>query len=304
MLSFFRRKKSSTRIGLSLSDECVSVLVIEGLNEQLDSKNFVIKEALHYDLTSEFSLSDCKAQVTQFIKDKGLNDLPCYCVLNEKDYQLLLVDPPEVPDNELQEAIRWKIRDLINFEIENAVIDIFHQPDKKMLYTVVAKREHILSLIGFVNDVGLVLKSIDIAELSYRNILDTYSMIDRGIALIIVRQNEGKLLIVKQGNLYFSRRFSIDYGAGVFDELPEDDIILELQRSLDYYERQMGQAAPAEILFSGNVTEEKITAVIRESFQQKISCINIEDIKSECKLTFQGDEAVVISGAVLRRDAA
>ncbi len=304
ILSLFRRKKSSVRVGLSFSDESVSVLVVEGVNGKVDSKNFVIKEAIHHELTAEFSIDDCKVQIAQFIKEKNLSDAPCYCVLSEKDYQLLLVDPPDVPESELQEAMRWKIRDLISFDVENAAIDIFHQPDKKMLYTVVAKKEHILLLINFVSDLGLSLQSIDIAELSYRNFLDTHSVIDRGIALIVLRRDEGKLLIVKQGNLYFSRRFSINYGAGFLDKLPEDDIILELQRSLDYYERQMGQAAPAEIVFSGAVTEEKITPIIRESFQQKITCINVDSIERECQLVLEDEKTVVISGAVLRQDAA
>ena len=62
------------------------------------------------------------------------------------------------------------------------------------------------------------------------------------------------------GNLYLSRQFKINYGGGLLDDLPADALALEIQRSLDYYERQMGMSPPAVLFLCGeNLTEDKIT---------------------------------------------
>ncbi|MFT6388532.1 MAG: MSHA biogenesis protein MshI [Cellvibrionaceae bacterium] len=113
-----------------------------------------------------------------------------------------------------------------------------------MLYAVVVEKTIIVRMIDLVKYVGLSLVAIDIKELSYRNffchMVDSQnSMGDTGLAVISIDRNEGRLLILKEENILLSRNFSINYGAGIFDYIPEDEIILELQRSLDYHERQM-----------------------------------------------------------------
>jgi len=195
----------------------------------------------------------------------------------------------------------------------------FPQPEKKMHYTVVAEKNTISRVVDFAKDHHLSLVSIDIEELSYRNYFEAiaqYSrsinenskntenqgadnaITDRGIAVISITENEGKLLIVKGGNLFLSRRFSINYGGGVFDALPADEIILELQRSLDYYERQMRQSAPAEILFFGAIENEKITAEMRSSFQQKMACIDMSLLLGKHTPEMAIETALLLSGAL------
>ena len=49
-------------------------------------------------------------------------------VLNPDEYQLHLVESPDVPDSELREAVRWRIRDLIDFPVDEAAIDVFDMP--------------------------------------------------------------------------------------------------------------------------------------------------------------------------------
>ena len=52
----------------------------------------------------------------------------------------------------------------------------------------------------------------------------------------------------------------------LLDDLPEDALALELQRSLDYYERQMHQTPPSAVYICGtNVSEDKVGQVLRSS---------------------------------------
>ena len=44
------------------------------------------------------------------------------------DYTVLSVDSPDVPPAELRSAIRWQIKDLIDYHIDDAVLDVFDAP--------------------------------------------------------------------------------------------------------------------------------------------------------------------------------
>src|SRR5687767_13665814 len=46
----------------------------------------------------------------------------CLTVLQPKDYQLMLVDAPNVPAIELKKAIRWQVKDLLDYHVDDATI--------------------------------------------------------------------------------------------------------------------------------------------------------------------------------------
>ena len=66
-------------------------------------------------------------------------------VLQSSEYQLALVETPDVPPAELRAAMRWRLRDSIDFRVEDAVIDVFDIPPQsrgsqgRMMYAVAAR---------------------------------------------------------------------------------------------------------------------------------------------------------------------
>ena len=56
-------------------------------------------------------------------------NLPCRALLSTGSYQFLLTDAPNVPAAELGDALRWRIKDLINIPVNEAVIDAFMLPE-------------------------------------------------------------------------------------------------------------------------------------------------------------------------------
>jgi MSHA biogenesis protein MshI len=64
------------------------------------------------------------------IRGAGLPRLPISTVLRAQDYQLALVETPEVPPAELRAAMRWRLKDTIDFRVEEAVIDVFECPTR------------------------------------------------------------------------------------------------------------------------------------------------------------------------------
>jgi MSHA biogenesis protein MshI len=114
------------------------------------------------------------------------------------------------------------------------------------------------------------------------------------------------LQIIRDGNLYLSRQFSLAYNAGLLDDLPGDALVLELQRSLDYFERQLRQSPPSHVFLCGeNVTPDKLTPAIRNGLAVTIdllelgSGIQIADEIAEHNLSL----CLLALGAALREDA-
>src|ERR1041385_6627200 len=61
-------------------------------------------------------------------KELGLENYQCLTLLPASDYQLLLVDAPNVPALELKTAVRWRIKDMLDYHVEDATIDVLDIP--------------------------------------------------------------------------------------------------------------------------------------------------------------------------------
>ena len=233
-------------------------------------------------------VGDIAEQLEDFVASHGLKGAPCNMVLPQGEYQLLLVEAPDVPEQELREAIRWRIKDLISTPLENTAIEVFKLPTdgvrggKKMVYVVTADLNKIKQVIALANQAGLELKTIDIVELAIRNL----SLLknegqpgERGIGIARITQGAGTVSFYREGNLYLSRQFQINYDAGLLDDLPADHLILELQRSLDYYERQMGQKPPVAVYLCGdNISEDKVTSDLSRALSAPLKYLAIDEM--------------------------
>lgn len=212
----------------------------------------------------------------------GLENIACNLVLVNGAYQMLLGEAPKVPAAELPEALRWRVKDLVQFPIADAIVDAILLPEdsakgtSRMAYAVVTQRKTIETLVVQAKAAGLALNAIDIPEMCLRNLVEACCDTKRGVALVKLVQGGGSLQIMRDGNLYLSRQFSLNYNAGLLDDLPGDALILDLQRSLDYFERQMRQVPPSHVYLCGeNVTPDKVTPEIRGGLQVAINTLEI-----------------------------
>lgn len=179
--------------------------------------------------------------------------LPAVSVLPASRYSMLLVEAPDVPADELRAAVRWRIKDLIDFHIDDAVLDVFQMPSRgrdgpnKMMYAVAARADGVQQEVDAIEDSGLRLRAIDVLELSLRNIACQLDAGGRGAGLLYLADDMGVLLIVRQGTLYLARRLE----TGVQDLTAPDalrselvaGLALEARRSLDYFESHYEQSA-------------------------------------------------------------
>ena len=171
-------------------------------------------------------------------------------VLNPGEYQLLSVDSPNVPRDELKAAIRWRLKDLLDFHINDATIDVLDVPGDKnaperkgSMYAVAAQEQFIKQRQTVFEQAGIPLSVIDIPEMAQRNISVLLEPEGRGLALLSFDTRGGLLTITYDGELYLSRRFDVTLGQlleGSTEQkaVAHDRTTLELQRSFDHFDRQ------------------------------------------------------------------
>jgi len=203
-------------------------------------------------------------EIARLTKEHRLDRHYCVSTLDLGEYSLLLVEAPDVQPEELRAAIRWRVKDLIDFHIDDAVVDVFEVPNQKtagrnkMMYAVVARSEAVKQRIDQLNASGLNLSVIDIPELALRNIAALLPEDVGGVAMIYIGRDNGLITINRQSTLYLSRR--IDNGINTLPDtamLADDDeiihrwldsFVIEIQRSLDYYESHFSQPPVSSLI--------------------------------------------------------
>ncbi len=207
-------------------------------------------------LRSEFVEADGQeAQVEalkQWVRNNGLQKTPCVCLVASDDCDVYQVEKPEVEDGEMLQALTWKIKDLINYDVTNAVVDCYPMPvsskNKQQQVGVVAARETVVqSYIDSIKASAMQLTALDIHELARNNLQLVRASAESSLALLTLSGNAGLLSIYHDTDLYVSRDFPIglDQLALVTseDESAFDALLLELQRSMDYFESFYGLGA-------------------------------------------------------------
>jgi MSHA biogenesis protein MshI len=186
---------------------------------------------------------------------------PAVSVLDPGGYRLVLVEAPDVPADELRAAVRWRVKDLIDFHVDDAVIDVFEMPPharggpNRMMYAVTAKADFVKNQIDLIEGVGLKLEVIDIPELSLRNVATLLETEERGTAFLYLGERRSTLLLVRQGVLYLARH--VETGVASLAEAGElrSDLVaglaLEVRRSLDYFESHYEQTSIPQLYVSG-----------------------------------------------------
>jgi MSHA biogenesis protein MshI len=195
-------------------------------------------------------------------RDASLGGQPCTTLLSPGEYQMLMVEAPNVPDNERKTAVRWKVKDSVSYRIEEATVDVLQIPANKTrsdraqsLYAIVAPNETIRKRMELFESAKLALTVIDIPETAQRNIAAFFEQPDRALAMLSFDENGGLLTFTSGGELYLSRRIEINTGQ-LTDANADmraqyrDRVELELQRSLDYFDRQFNHLSLSRLLLS------------------------------------------------------
>lgn len=279
-MQFFKKKaKSNSRVGVVVSAD---QLAVAHMGERAGEPFLIDCERVV--LQSE---KEAGKALEKLVKELQLEGKQCSYVLNRKDYNLHLVEAPEVEASEMRAAVRWKIKDLLDMKVEDAAIDVFQVPDeayrgRQMVYVVASLKSKVSSIVDTVSQSGLELAVIDIPELVMLNLSSNYIEDDQGVAFMDLRRNGSTMNITRGGELYLSRRINTQLDPDVMQSMEwdslKDRLVLEIQRSLDYYESQMGQSPINRVVIAPRQHDGAAMAqTLNDMLSAEVSVLNIAE---------------------------
>jgi MSHA biogenesis protein MshI len=184
------------------------------------------------------SIDQWQSDLDAWVKQNKLNSTPTFVFLATEHYEMVQVDRPSVADEEIAQALRWSIKDIVAID-GDLVVDYFEVPAQtagaNKVNVVATKSEVIRSVSEGVIKSDLSLKQISVAELAPCDLLADYT--EPCVSIVQEAGQDVCLSIVKDGQLYFTRRLRGYENLKSFspDELKMgsiDNLTLEVQRSM------------------------------------------------------------------------
>lgn len=235
-------------------------------------------------------LQEARTSAERVASELKLGRYQCSTMLRAGEYDILLVDAPNVPLAEMKSALRWKVKGMVDYPLEQTTIDFLAIPAQgspegrpQQLYAIIARNEVLQARVRKYDDAGIPLTAIDIPDTAQRNIAALYQSDERGIALVYFGRNLGLLTISHGGELYLTRRLEL----GV-EELAEDvsaaeggahdRVVLEIQRTLDHFERQFRNLAVGRLLLAPTGRPTRLRELLSERFEMPVQQIDLTQV--------------------------
>lgn len=306
MFKWLKKSAVSSRIlGLDMYEEGFALAVVD----QANSGRPVITGVRWCPFHGAVDKASALRQAVRELKARGL---PVVAMLPGSAYSLVQLEAPELETEELREAMRWRVKDLIDFPVEDAVIDVFELPASRrpgapsLVYTVVAKAHEVEDLGSLLLDAGLEVDAIDIAEMAIRNLALHLDKPERPRAYLQLLPGHTIIEIADGPQVYLSRRVLQDYDVNADIDLLQaqmENLALEVQRSLDYFESQyaLGPADQLSVIVSDDVMFEAFCKVSRTFLTVQTERFSFAGMPSleEVDLTVLG-HGVTAVGAAMR----
>lgn len=182
-------------------------------------------------------------------------------LLERGQYQLMTTEAPaDLPREEWRDALRWQLKDQVEFDVADAALDLLSVPGnqqlaqrREALLAVLAPRATLRPLVTLLEEARLQLDAIDIPETALRNLCGRCEPAGRAQALLSFGSGSGQLVITHQGELMMSRQIDIAAELLVSDDDARRDAAvdrcsLEVQRTLDSFERVQSHVSLARLL--------------------------------------------------------
>jgi MSHA biogenesis protein MshI len=147
---------------------------------------------------------------------------------------------------------------LLDYPVEAGTVDVADIPGDpsgasraQFVYAVSARNDHIAARMRLFHAVRLPLHAIDVPEMAQRNIARLFEEPNRGLALLAFDERGCMLTFTAAGELYMSRYTDITVGQLAAPDSREqalERLVLELQRSIDHFDRQFSYITLSRLL--------------------------------------------------------
>jgi MSHA biogenesis protein MshI len=172
-------------------------------------------------------------------------------VLDRTQYRMQAGDAPDVPREDWRDAMRWQLKEQMDFPIEDAVLDVLEVPHSTQLrqtssvMAFVVPRADYTTVELAADDVGLSWAALDVPETALRNLCALGEDGEKAHALVAFGEAHGMLVITLNGELLMARHIEVAVSAVTGNEETRGAALsraaLEILRTIDTFERMHSQ---------------------------------------------------------------
>lgn len=208
-------------------------------------------------------------------------------LLEPGDYQILQIDAPPVEPAERNAAVRWQLKDLIDFPPDEAALDCMTVPGEASassphrLLAVVSRKAVVGPWMRRWHDARLSLSAIDVAETALRNIA-MLTEEPEAAAFVHVGWETTSLIIVWHGSVCTFRQLNI--GGAQLVNLDDRErshlferLALEIQRTTDAFGRQFSAANLSCVWLSSVVEVPTVAAALSGQIDLRVEPFAMDD---------------------------
>ncbi|HEY8876852.1 MAG TPA: hypothetical protein VIN03_04755 [Roseateles sp.] len=231
-------------------------------------------------------------------------------LLDPADYQILKVDTPNVPQEELKSAARWQIKEMVDIDVAELTLDVMHvggdvDRPQRQLFVIAARNSAIKALTDGAAPVSDQIGTVDVWETSLRNLLAVQARKDdlaaRACAAVHIDERHCLLVVCAGDELFYTRRLEGDPGllarargeqpeagvvemplgfeyqpGGAFDSssTQESPLVVELQRSIDVWERSWPELPLARLYVVTAQHGAEVATLIQRELGQRTVALN------------------------------
>lgn len=218
---------------------------------------------------------------------RGLKAYTVTTLLAESDYRLLQIDAPSVPEEERVQAIRWRLKDMVDFPVATAALGVLDIPLEgaaagrtPAVFAVIAPDTGVGQRQRLFYDARLALSAIDVPEMAVRNVAALFEENNRGLAFLGLVDGDSLLVITYRGELYFSRRMELSAvqlaeADGERRQQLLERLALELQRTLDNFDRQYGFISVARLVVASERPVPELLPALTESLYIPVQMMDL-----------------------------
>jgi MSHA biogenesis protein MshI len=220
-------------------------------------------------------------------------DRPCLRFVLDVDQHLMLqVEKPNAPEEELHALLLLNIRDRIDYPVNECQVDYFPLPpdvrrSQERVNVVAAPLPLLESWVAGAEQARASVDTITVPELALGDLcrqIDAEAM-ERGICLLIPMGSKVTLLIYRQDYLYMTRTISglRDWEDYLMPDNPDirEALLLEIQRTLDYYQTQMQQPPVAKMLLPDWINPlDDLAAYLNANLAMNVDVLNAPEAES------------------------
>lgn len=209
----WRRARSSDQLVAAWCDQTLAYLVARDAG---GGRFQIVKHGL------ESQGGDTLAVFASRLDKLGLSGYHANAMLRHSQYQWLQIDAPSVPAEELRQAARYQIRDMIDAHLNDVTIDVLRAGDGQgkaaaNLFVIAAPNAVLRSGFELAQAMHWTMPVVDVQETTLRNLQSAVArregMLDRATATLAILDDARALItICANEELFYVRRLDVPEG--------------------------------------------------------------------------------------------